>query len=57
MLIPAVATRVRRMLETAETIKGHRATVAAVGLVVVIGALLRFHDLGAESLWLDEAAS
>ena len=46
-----------RMLETAETIKGHRATLAAVGLVVAIGALLRFHNLGGESLWADEAAS
>ena len=45
------------MLETAETIKGHRATLAAVGLVVAIGALLRFHNLGGESLWGDEAAS
>ena len=45
------------MLETAETIKGHRATLAAVGLVVAIGALLRFHNLGGESLWADEAAS
>jgi mannosyltransferase len=45
------------MLETAETIKRHRATLAAVSLVVVIGALLRFHNLDGESLWLDEAAS
>ena len=49
--------RVRRMLQTAETTKGHRATLAAVGLVVVIGALLRLHNLGTESLWADEAAS
>jgi mannosyltransferase len=45
------------MLESAETTKGHRATLAAVGLVVVIGALLRLHNLGTESLWCDEAAS
>ena len=45
------------MLKTTETTQGNRATLAAVGLVVVIGALLRLHNLGGESLWLDEADS
>jgi 4-amino-4-deoxy-L-arabinose transferase-like glycosyltransferase len=31
--------------------------VMLVSFVVVIGALLRFHHLGGESLWLDEAGS
>jgi 4-amino-4-deoxy-L-arabinose transferase-like glycosyltransferase len=32
-------------------------TLAAVILIVIIGALLRFHNLGGESLWVDEALS
>lgn len=31
--------------------------MAAIGVVIVIGALLRFHNLGRESLWFDEALS
>jgi len=31
--------------------------IAAVGLVLVVGAVLRFHDLGGDSLDADEAAS
>ena len=45
------------MLETAEAIRGHHPTSTAIGVVVVIGALLRFHNLGSESLWFDEVAS
>jgi len=45
------------MLKTAEPIEDYRATLGAIGLVVVIGALLRFYDLGSDSLWLDEAVS
>lgn len=45
------------MLEAAEAIRGHRPTSTAIGAVVVIAALLRFHNLGSESLWFDEAAS
>jgi mannosyltransferase len=45
------------MLATAGTIRGHHATLAATVLVVVVGALLRFHNLGGESIWLDEAQS
>jgi hypothetical protein len=33
------------------------ATLAATGLVVIIGTLLRLHNLGIDSLWLDEAGS
>ena len=32
-------------------------TLAATGLVVIIGTLLRLHNLGIDSLWLDEAGS
>jgi mannosyltransferase len=42
---------------SSRTIKSHRAALAAVGLIVVIGALLRLHNLDAESIWWDEAAS
>jgi mannosyltransferase len=45
------------MLENAKTMKGSHATLAALGLVVLIGALLRFHNLGDESLWRDEVSS
>jgi mannosyltransferase len=45
------------MLKTAETIEGHRPALTAIGVIVVIGALLRLHNLGSESLWFDEAAS
>ena len=45
------------MLETTETNTGHRATLTAVVLIVVIAALLRFHNLGGQSVWLDEAVS
>lgn len=45
------------MTETAKMIERHRAMLAAIGLVVVIGAVLRFHNLGGQSLWADEAAS
>jgi predicted membrane-bound mannosyltransferase len=42
---------------SSRTIKSQRAALAAVGLIVVIGALLRLHNLDAESIWWDEAAS
>ena len=45
------------MLETAGATRANRLTLAAVVLIAVIGALLRFHNLGGESLWLDEAGS
>jgi hypothetical protein len=47
----------RRMLETLETVKRRRAIIVLIGFVVVIGALVRFHDLGTRSLWGDEAGS
>jgi mannosyltransferase len=40
-----------------KTIMSHRATLAAIGMVVIVGALLRFHNLDGESIWFDEAAS
>jgi 4-amino-4-deoxy-L-arabinose transferase-like glycosyltransferase len=45
------------MIETAKTIESHRPMLAAIGLIVVIGAVLRLHNLSAESLWYDEAVS
>jgi 4-amino-4-deoxy-L-arabinose transferase-like glycosyltransferase len=45
------------MFETVETIKPCRATLVGISLVVVIGAVLRFHNLGGESLFVDEAGS
>jgi mannosyltransferase len=52
-----LVTRLRRMLETADTINRDRAVLAMVGLVLVVGAVLRFHNLGNEGLDDDEAAS
>jgi mannosyltransferase len=54
---PAKAEGVRRMPENADTVGRHRAAFAAVGLALVIGGFLRFHNLGGESLWVDEAVS
>src|SRR5438094_4275009 len=46
------------MLGIREVSRGpHRVTFAAIGVVLVLGALLRFHNLGSESLWLDEVVS
>jgi uncharacterized membrane protein len=45
------------MLKSAETLKSRRATLVAISLIVVIAALLRLHNLGTDSLWLDEAES
>jgi 4-amino-4-deoxy-L-arabinose transferase-like glycosyltransferase len=45
------------MRETAETIYGSSGRLAAISLVLVVGALLRLHGLGGESLDGDELAS
>lgn len=45
------------MLETAEAFTDRRPMSTAIGVLVVISALLRFHNLGGESLWFDEVAS
>jgi len=52
-----LVTKLRRILETAETINRDRAVLAMVGLVLLVGAVLRFHNLGNEGLDDDEAAS
>jgi uncharacterized membrane protein len=44
------------MLKSAKIIKSYPATLA-VGLVITVGALVRLHNLGIDSLWLDEAIS
>jgi mannosyltransferase len=49
--------KMRRMLETAEAIKGQLPPLTAIGVMVVVGALLRLHNLGGESLWGDEVVS
>jgi hypothetical protein len=43
--------------ETAKVIKDHRAMLAAISLVVIVAALLRFYDLDGKSLYLDEGSS
>jgi hypothetical protein len=45
------------MFKTDEATKNRCAMLMLVSFIVAIGALLSFHDLGGESLWLDEAVS
>jgi mannosyltransferase len=42
---------------TEATKRIHWATFAPIAVVFILGAWLRFHNLGSESLWLDEAVS